>query len=87
MVADDPRRDGQREFDRWSDRSRQPFTSASRHQAVTSPSAAHPIAVLPSSLPFRPRSVMIRASTGKAVTLIAIPVNNANVRNGTPGGA
>jgi len=30
---------------------------------------------------------MIRASTGNAVMLMAMPINNANVRNGTPAGA
>ena len=54
---------------------------------MTSPIAAQPIAVLPRSVPLRPRSEMIRASTGKAVMLMAMPVNNANVREETPAGA
>jgi hypothetical protein len=43
--------------------------------------------VVPSGVPVRPRSEMIRASTGNAVTLIATPLKSANVTNGTPAGA
>ena len=44
-----------------------PTTNASRHQAVTSSIAAQLSATTPNSVRDRPRSVRIRASTGKAV--------------------
>jgi hypothetical protein len=48
------------------------------HHAVMSSIAAHTIVTAPIRLRSRPRSLMIRASTGNAVTLIAAPVNSTN---------
>ena len=62
-------------------------TTVSRHHAVTSSIAAQAIAVLPRYVPVRPRSAMIRARTGNAVTLIATAVKSANDDRGTCGGA
>ena len=56
-----------------------PTTTASRLQAATSPTAAAARAIAPIRLCTRPCSVRMRASTGKAVTLIATPTNSANV--------
>ena len=53
---------------------------------MTSSIAAHAIAVLPRSVPVRPRSAMIRASTGNAVMLIATAVKSANTIGGTCAG-
>jgi hypothetical protein len=60
-----------------------PVTSASRHHAVTSSTAAQPIASAPSGVPVSPRSARMRASTGNAVTDMAIPMNSAKLVNGT----
>jgi hypothetical protein len=62
-------------------------TIARMVHAVTSSTAAHVIAVLPSGVRVRPRSSRIRASTGKAMMLIAMPMKSANGTNGTPAGA
>ncbi len=62
-------------------------TIASRLQAVTSSTAAQVIAVFPSGVFAMPRSRRMRTSTGKAVMLIAMPMNSANGRNRTPDGA
>src|SRR5436190_8435046 len=62
-------------------------TTASRHHADTSSTAAQASAVLPSAVAVRPRSATIRASTGNAVTLIAVPMKSTNGSSGTPGGA
>ena len=53
------------------------ITKASMHQAVASSIAAQANAVLPSGDLERFRSSSIRASTGNAVMLIAIPMNSA----------
>ena len=53
-------------------------TMASRDQAVMSSSAAHVMVTAPRRVRFRPRSVRMRASTGKAVTLIEAPRNREN---------
>src|SRR5262249_15288294 len=63
-----------------------PTTTASRHHAVTSPTAAQVSAATPSSVRDSPRSVRMRARTGNAVIDIAIPMNSANGRKRTPGG-
>ena len=60
-----------------------PTTSASKHHAVTSSAAAHVRATTPSSVWLMPRSVRMRASTGKAVIDIATPMNSAKLVNGT----
>ena len=44
---------------------------------MMSSTAAHAIATEPSRVPSRFRSIRIRASTGKAVTLMAVPMNRA----------
>ena len=62
-------------------------TSASRLHAVTSSTAAQVIAVDPRGVFDSPRSSRMRASTGKAVMLIAMPMNSAKLSNGTPAGA
>src|SRR5690349_16094037 len=62
-------------------------TIASSVQAVTSSTAAQVIAVEPSGVVIMLRSTRIRASTGNAVMLIAIPMNSAKAWNGTPAGA
>ena len=62
-----------------------PTTTASRHQAVTSSTAAQVSAATPRSVRVSPRSVRIRASTGNAVIDIAMPMNIANATKGTPG--
>ena len=61
-------------------------TTASRLHAVTSSTAAHVIAVVPRGVRVRPRSSRIRASTGNAVMLIAMPRKSAKGTNRTPGG-
>ena len=60
-----------------------------RQQAprLTSPTAAQARAVVPSGVLARPRSSRMRASTGNAVMLMAMPMNRAKARNGTPAGA
>src|ERR1041384_4586222 len=63
------------------------ITSARMHQAVTSSTAAQVSAIDPSGVWDKARSSSIRASTGKAVMLIATPMNNANAVNEVPGGA
>ena len=62
-------------------------TKASKHQAETSSTAAQAIAMAPTRDCIKLRSVRMRASTGNAVTLIAVPKNNANGRKATPLGA
>ncbi len=62
------------------------ITRARMHQAVTSSTAAQVIAIDPSVVCVSPRSSRIRASTGKAVMLIATPMNNANAWNDVPAG-
>ena len=44
-------------------------------------------AVVPIGVPARPRSSSMRASTGNAVMLIAMPRKSAKAWTGTPGGA
>ena len=62
-------------------------TKARMLHAVTSSTAAQVMAVVPSGVCVRLRSSRMRASTGNAVMLIAMPQNSANAWNGTPGGA
>ena len=62
-------------------------TNARRLHAVTSSTAAHVMAVVPNGVCVRWRSSRMRASTGKAVMLMAMPQNSAKAWNGTPGGA
>ena len=64
-----------------------PTTTASRHHAVTSSTAAQVRAMVPSSLDVIRRSARILASTGNAVIDIATPMNSAKLVNGTPLGA
>ena len=59
-------------------------TRASKHQAVTSPAAAHARAIMPMRLFCIWQSVRMRASTGNAVTDIATPMKSANSVKGTP---
>ena len=54
-----------------------PTTNASMHHAVTSSTAAQVIAIAPTLVLCRLRSVRMRASTGNAVMLIAAPMNSA----------
>ena len=59
--------------------------AARKIQAVTSSMAAHAIATEPIQVLSKFRSVRMRASTGNAVTLIAVPMNRANtVRSPEP---
>src|SRR5438094_10512500 len=60
-----------------------PLTNASRHHAVTSSAAAHVNATAPNSVLASPRSARMRASTGKAVTDNATPMNRAKLVNDT----
>ena len=53
------------------------------HHPVTSSTAAQAMATVPRLLFIMSRSIRIRASTGKAVTLIAAPMNNAKLVNDT----
>ena len=62
-------------------------TTARMLHAVTSSTAAQVIAVLPSTVPVMPRSAMIRARTGNAVMLMAMPMKSAKARKLTPSGA
>ena len=62
-------------------------TNASSVQAVTSSTAAQVRAVEPIGVFVKPRSSRMRASTGNAVMLMAIPMKRLNAWNGTPGGA
>ena len=62
-------------------------TSARMVQAVTSPTAAHVMAVVPRCVFAIRRSIRIRASTGNAVMLIAMPMKSAKARNVIPTGA
>ena len=64
-----------------------PTTKASKHQAVTSSIAAQLSATTPSAVFSICRSVRMRASTGKAVIDIAMPMNNAKLVNGLSAGA
>src|SRR5512140_3302718 len=59
--------------------------NARMHQHVMSSTAAHEIAMAPSSERSIRSSVRIRASTGNAVMLMDTPMNIANDRNGTAG--
>ena len=52
-------------------------TNASMHQAVTSSTAAQVMATAPTLVLCSCRSVRMRASTGKAVTLMDAPMNRA----------
>ena len=63
------------------------MTNGRMHHAVTSPMAAHTIAMLPAGVRVIPRSFRIRASTGNAVMLIAMPRNSANGTNEMCAGA
>ena len=60
------------------------ITTANRHQAVMSPLAALANEIVPKCVLVNPFSWIIRAKTGKAVILMAIPINRANDRNGVP---
>jgi hypothetical protein len=60
-------------------------TNARMHHAVTSSTAAQAITVLPRRVCVRRRSARMRASTGKAVMLIAVPRKRAKSRKATPG--
>ena len=57
------------------------ITAASKHQAVISSMAAQVITIGPTGDLLIPFSCTIRAKTGKAVILIAIPINSANETN------
>ena len=54
------------------------ITTARMHQAVTSSTAAAAMVTDPRWVFRIPRSVSMRASTGKAVTLMAAPRKSAN---------
>src|SRR5581483_9108371 len=58
-------------------------TSASRHQAVTSSTAAQASEMTPMRVVWMRRSVRMRASTGNAVTDMDTPRNSAKQLNGT----
>ncbi len=60
-------------------------TNASRHQAVTSSTAAQVIVIAPTFVLSSRLSARIRASTGNAVTLIDTPMKRTNEANGTSG--
>jgi hypothetical protein len=60
-------------------------TKASRHHAVTSSTAAQVMLMTPTFDWSSPRSLRMRASTGKAVMLIATPMKSTNDRKGTSG--
>ena len=60
------------------------MTTARRHHAVMSPLAALAREMVPKCVLVSPFSWMMRASTGNAVILIAIPTKRANDRNGVP---
>ena len=62
-------------------------TSASSVHAVTSSTAAHVNANAPTGVVSIPRSDRIRASTGNAVMLMAMPMNRANAWKEVPAGA
>ena len=62
-------------------RGRRATTNASMHQAVTSSTAAQVMVIAPTGVLCRLRSVRMRASTGKAVMLMAAPMNRATERN------
>ena len=62
-------------------------TTASMHHAVASSTAAHAMASTPRGVRVRPRSSMMRANTGKAVILMALPMNSANAVNDIASGA
>ena len=57
------------------------ITAANKHQAVISSIAAHVIMVAPKGVLLIPLSCIMRAITGNAAILIAIPINKANGRN------
>jgi len=63
------------------------ITAASMHQAVMSSTAAQVMASVPMGVLLSPRSWMMRASTGKAVTLSEMPTNRAKERKCMPWGA
>ena len=63
------------------------ITAAKIHHAVMSSAAAHVIITVPSFVLCMPRSCTILASTGKAVILIAIPMNRAKDKNCVPSAA
>ena len=63
------------------------ITPAKIHQAVISSAAAQVITMAPIRVLFKPRSWTIRANTGNAVILIAIPRNNPKDKKATPAGA
>ena len=63
------------------------ITAASMHQAVTSSAAAQVMASAPRGVFVRFRSLIIRARTGNAVILIAMPMNREKEMNLTPSGA
>ena len=58
-------------------------TRASRHQAVTSSTAAQVSAMTPMRVVWMRRSVRMRARTGKAVTDMETPRNSEKQVNGT----
>ena len=62
-------------------------TKASRHQALTSSTAAQASAIVPTRVRMSFRSVRMRARTGKAVTLMAVPRNSVKGSRATPSGA
>jgi hypothetical protein len=62
-------------------------THARMTHAVASFTAAHASAMVPRYVLPMARSARIRASTGNAVMLMAIPMNSANARNEAPGAA
>ncbi len=63
------------------------ITAARIHQAVISSAAAQVMAMVPRRVLDRPRSCTMRASTGKAVMLMAIPIKSAKERKWMPSGA
>lgn len=58
------------------------MTTASKHHAVISPFAALANEMVPKCVLVSPFSWIIRANTGKAVILMAIPINKAKERKG-----
>src|SRR5580658_3902340 len=66
----------------WAERIRTTIY-ARMHQPVASSTAAHAIATVPKRLLSMLRSERIRASTGKAVMLMAAPINSAKLVKAT----
>jgi hypothetical protein len=63
------------------------ITAAGMHQVVISSAAAQVITMVPSLVFYMPLFCIMRASTGKAVILMEMPVNKAKDAKLIPGGA